>query len=299
MPTNPTWIDDSSAASTKVAIDVLERPSPDLTTTTTADPGSGGTTLAVTANAKFPSGNGYKVRVENEVMLVTAGAGTNSWTVTRGVDNTTAVAHTTGVGVALVVGVQRVSPVSERVTTYMGRVGTFRIPGRAGTTGQKIFAIHNATGSPVLVNVHKITIDVSATVVKAITVIPPIIRLVKFTAVPTNGTAMTKVAEDSALTSSASVTVWGDASADGTGSGTTLTVTLPSGFITQEFAPRMITGAGYEMADRMTFFEGEDETITLRALEGICLFLDYTNAAANVTTDMYIVNARWEEFLTP
>lgn len=299
MPTNPAWIDDSSAASTKVGIDVLERPSPDLFTTTTADPGSGGTTLAVTANAKFPAVNGYKVRVENETMRVTAGAGTNSWTVTRGIDNTTAVAHTTGVTASLVVGVQRISPVSERVTTFLGRSGTFRTPGRAGTTGQKIFAIHNATGSPVNVNIHKITIDVVATVVKAVTVLPPVIRLVKFTAVPTNGTAMTKVAEDSNLTSSSSLTVWQDASADGTSSGTTLTVTLPAGFITQEFAPRLITAVGYEIADRMTFFEGEDETITLRPLEGLCLNLDYVLATQNPVTDMYVVNVRWEEFLTP
>jgi len=114
--------------------------------------------------------------------------------------------------------------------------------------GQKIFALHNATGSTKVVHVNLIAIDLVATVVKAVTVLPPVIRAWKVTVVPTNGTALTKVPMDSALASSASVTVFGDASADGTGSATTLTATLPAGtFLTEEYAPRLITAAGYEM----------------------------------------------------
>ena len=307
MPSNEVWIAEGTPASTSTPVATVERPSVDKFTTTTADPGTGGTTLAVTANSKFPATNGYRVRVIGtsgvaEIMLVTAGAGSNSWTVTRGQDGTTGVAHSVGATVSLVEAVQRVEPQdASRVITYRGRASTFRTPGRAGTTGQKIMALHNATSSTVLVDLQKITVDMVQTVVKAVTVLPPIIRAWKFTAVPTNGTSLTKVPEDSALSSNSAVTVFGDASADGTGSGTTLTVTLPAAtIITQEYAPRFMGGAGTnpqsELMDRAEFFVGAHEYVTLRALEGVCVFVDYTLATQNPTTDMWIASMRWEEY---
>jgi hypothetical protein len=182
------------------------------------------------------------------------------------------------------------------VPTYSGRVNTFRTPGRAGTAGQKIFSIHNATGSTKIVRVNMLAVDIVQTVIKAVTVLPPVIRAWKVTVLPTSGTALTKVAMDSALSSSASVTVLGDASADGTSSATALTATLPAGTVlTQEYAPRMITAAGYEMFDRTVFFDG-DTFVTLRALEGIVLFLDYVLATQNPTTDMWIATCEWDEF---
>ncbi len=310
MPTRPVGVTDTATAAGVVEVDVVERASVDIKTTSTADPGSGGTSLAVTdlsLGGKAPSAGSFKVRVEAEVMLVTAGHGTGagSFTVTRGQDGTAAVAHASGVVVAQVVAVQRVEPVdASKQVSYQGRCATFRTPGRAGTAGQKIFAIHNATTSPVLVDVHKITVDLLAVAAAGVapTVIPPVIRAWKFTAVPTNGTALTKVPENSALSSSASVTVFGDASADGTSSGTALTVTLPAGtIITQEFAPRILvvgTSAStfYEPLDRTTFFESDDEQITLRALEGVCVYLDYAVAAGNPTTSHWLVTCRWTEY---
>ena len=181
---------------------------------------------------------------------------------------------------------------------YSGKVATFRIPGRAGTTGQKLFSIHNATGSSIVAEVHKITVDLVQTVIKAVTVLPPVIRLWKVTVLPTNGSTCTKVAEDSGATAtSSSVTVLQDASADGTSSGTALAATLPAGMIvSEEFAPRLITGAGYEMFDRIEFMSDELESIVLRPLEGLVLFLDYTLATQNPVTDMWLVGCRWEEF---
>lgn len=177
---------------------------------------------------------------------------------------------------------------------FKGRASTFRTPGRAGTVGQKILSIHNATGSTVTVTVTKIFVDLYQTVVKAITVAPPIIRAWKVTVLPTNGTALAKTKICGTTTSNASVTVLGDASADGTGSGTTLTATLPAGAIlSQEYASRYITAAGYETADRIEFFG--DSEITLAALEGIVLFLDYTLATQNPITDMWIAGVEWKE----
>lgn len=178
--------------------------------------------------------------------------------------------------------------------TFKGRANTFRTPGRAGTAGQKIFALHNATGSTKVVTINQLAVDLVCTVVKAVTVLPPVIRIHRFTALPTNGTSLAKTARDSSLSSNASVTAWGDASADGTSSATALTVTIPANsMLTQEFAPRLITAAGYEMFDRTVLLE--DAQVTLRALEGIVVFLDYTLATQNPTTDMWIVSADWDE----
>lgn len=186
---------------------------------------------------------------------------------------------------------------SERVVSYYGRGSTFRMPGRAGTTGQKIFSLFNAAGSSVLVDIERLTVDTVATVVKAVTVLPPVIRMYRVTAAPTNGTAVTKVARDTAQSSSASVTVLQDASADGTSSASALAATLATGnFASQVFAPRLITAAGYEMLDTFAFLEGENQKLTLRASEGIVIMLDYTAATQNPITDMWLVDCKWTEY---
>lgn len=191
--------------------------------------------------------------------------------------------------------IQAIQVVDASTLSFKGSVMSFRTPGRAGTAGQKILALHNATGSSRVVRINKVVVDVTATVIKAVTVLPPVVRLWKFTTIPTNGTSLSKASRDSNLTSNASVTVWGDASADGTGSGTTLTVTLPAGnIITEEFAPRLITAAGYEISDRIEFLLGEEDC-TLRALEGVCVFLDYVLATQNPTTDMWLAGIHFTE----
>jgi hypothetical protein len=311
VPENPVWVARGTPAVTSTPVDVMERASPDVFTTITADPGTGGTTLAVTLRDRFPQAANFKVRVDNEVMLVTAGFGTGagSFTVTRAQDGTVAAVHTVGVVCSLIVGVQRIDPVDGgRQVTFKGRACTFRTPGRAGTTGQKLFALHNATASPVLVDCHNIMIDSAQAVSKGATVLPPLMRLYKFTAVPSGGTQITKNGEDASLTSKSQVTVWGDASAtgDGTVAATPLTIAAitngsQSGLITQMFAPRLLgsatgTNPTSELIDVATFFAGEDETITLRALEGLAVHLDYTVATQNAAADMWTVACRWVEY---
>ena len=180
---------------------------------------------------------------------------------------------------------------------FRGRVGSFRTPGRAGTTGQKLMSLFNATGSTTKVNVSFCAVDLVQTVIKAVTVLPPVIRLYKVTVLPTLGTALTKVqVGGSGSSSSANVTVLGDASADGTSSATALTATLPAGaIVTQEYAPRMITAAGYEMADRIEFFSAAGAGVDLAAGTGLVLTLDYTLATQNPTTDMWISLMEWSE----
>lgn len=180
---------------------------------------------------------------------------------------------------------------------FRGRFTTFRTLGRAGTAGQNLAAIWNATGSTIAVDVNFVGVDLVQTVIKAVTVEPPLIRLIKLTTIPTNGSAGSKVSEDSGLAAtSASVSTFQDSSAENTGSGTTLafTQTAATSGLTQEFAPRLITAAGYEPADRVEFLNGGP--ITLRAAEGVGVRLDYTLATMNPVTDKWAVTFRWEEY---
>jgi hypothetical protein len=66
------------------------------TTTTTAARTAGQTTLPVASAAGFPASGTYYVRIDNEVLQVTAGQGTTSWTVLRGQLGTAAAAHANG-----------------------------------------------------------------------------------------------------------------------------------------------------------------------------------------------------------
>lgn len=78
------------------------------TGTLAADPGSGGTTLTLTTGhgARFPTiatGQQFRVRVENEIMVVTAHtAAADTMTVTRGAEGTTAAAHAIGTNADMV-----------------------------------------------------------------------------------------------------------------------------------------------------------------------------------------------------
>lgn len=64
---------------------------------------AGATSLTVAAAAGFPAAAQYRIRIDDELLLVTAGAGTSTWTVTRGIESTTAAAHGNGATVTHVV----------------------------------------------------------------------------------------------------------------------------------------------------------------------------------------------------
>lgn len=56
------------------------------------------TSITVASATGFPSSGNFRIKVESELMLVTAVAGT-TWTVTRGIENTSAAAHANAVSV--------------------------------------------------------------------------------------------------------------------------------------------------------------------------------------------------------
>lgn len=190
---------------------------------------------------------------------------------------------------------QYVIPVRDRVVTYQGRCSTFRITARTTAT-QNLLTIWNGSATN-LVAVNRVLFDTYMTAVKAITAHPQIVRVSRITAAPTNGTAMTKVAIDTAQTSDAAVVVTGDASADGTNSASALTAT-PAGVLTQEVVSRIVgtLGAVFEPADRMEFFVGATDVI-LRQNQGLVLHL--AAPAAQVATDFFVAVVDWEEYTRP
>jgi len=72
-----------------------------MTTTVTGGLTSSGATLTVAGWTGFPVAPEFRVAIDSEVLIVTAGAGTATWTVERGADGTSPAAHSAGATVTL------------------------------------------------------------------------------------------------------------------------------------------------------------------------------------------------------
>lgn len=59
------------------------------------------TSISLSAATNFPGSGTYVIQIDSEQMLVTAGQGTTTWTVTRGVNGTTATTHSNGAEVII------------------------------------------------------------------------------------------------------------------------------------------------------------------------------------------------------
>ena len=68
------------------------RVGPGASTTNSSAMTAGQTTISVASAAGFPT-TAFRIRVDDELMNVTGGFGTTTWTVTRGVNSSTAAAH--------------------------------------------------------------------------------------------------------------------------------------------------------------------------------------------------------------
>lgn len=190
---------------------------------------------------------------------------------------------------------QYVIPTTDRIESFRGRACSFRQLGIAGTAGQRLSAIFNAVGSPVIVDVELMALDVMQTAARVVA--PPLIRAHKITAIPTGGTAMTKIASDSTLTSNASVTLYQGTASD-KGAATAIVSAPPANsIVNQEVAPRALTLVGYEQIDRIEWFD--HNPWTLRAGEGLLINLDYTVATSNPITDEWNLQWLWSEWTRP
>lgn len=64
---------------------------------------TGQTSISVASANDFPRHGTFKVRIDTEILYITAGGGTGTWTVTRGQDGTTAATHSSGAAVTEVI----------------------------------------------------------------------------------------------------------------------------------------------------------------------------------------------------
>lgn len=71
-----------------------------LTTLSAAISSTGATSMTVTSASQFPGSGNYYVLIDSEVVQVTAGQGTTTWTISRGALGTTAATHSNGAAVS-------------------------------------------------------------------------------------------------------------------------------------------------------------------------------------------------------
>lgn len=64
---------------------------------------AGDTSVTVASNTGFPANASFRIRIDSELILVTAGQGGVTWTISRGIENTTPAAHANGATVTQVV----------------------------------------------------------------------------------------------------------------------------------------------------------------------------------------------------
>ncbi len=191
---------------------------------------------------------------------------------------------------------QYIIPISERVASFKGMAGSFRTVGNAASP-QNLLTIENAAGSSVLVALRRITVQMDATAV--LVAVSCQYKTARTTAVPSAGTALTKVSFDSAQSSASQVTVRGATASDG-GAATAITATAGStGW--HQFAPRMHTLVGQVLMEDQSLLPTlvAEDPIILRAGEAIVVQVINATAANNASTNNYLVNVMWEEFTLP
>src|SRR5207247_4762369 len=92
---------------------------------------AGDTSLIVTSAASFPASGQFRILIGDELLLVTAVAGT-TFTVTRGIENTTAAAHANGAS----------------IYHTLTAAGLLRSPGALTSTGDLPYLASTAAPAP-------------------------------------------------------------------------------------------------------------------------------------------------------
>ncbi|MFF1284292.1 hypothetical protein ACFVY4_26570 [Streptomyces sp. NPDC058299] len=69
---------------------------PAATTLSSAVSSTSSTSISVSSASGFPGSGNYNIQIDGEVMTVTGGQGTTTWTVTRGVNGSAAATHSAG-----------------------------------------------------------------------------------------------------------------------------------------------------------------------------------------------------------
>ncbi len=119
-------------------------------TTTSGAIDASQTTVTVASASAFPSSAQFRIKLETELALVTAGAGSTTWTITRAIEGTTAATHASGTAVYGVLSAAALlrSPGAMSTTGDLQYLGASGAPTRlaAGTDSQ---FVRYSSGLPV------------------------------------------------------------------------------------------------------------------------------------------------------
>jgi hypothetical protein len=101
------------------------------TTTLSGALTSGATSMTVASGGSFPGSGQFRVRIDDEMVRITAGAGSSTWTITRAADGTVASAHSSGANVIIVQRVDLPTCGSSPCTTMVPTKNVTGADGRA------------------------------------------------------------------------------------------------------------------------------------------------------------------------
>ena len=132
---------------------------PGATTLSAAITTTSATSITVTSATGFPSSGNYYILIDQEIMLVTAGQGTTTWTVTRAQLSTTAATHLISSNVLQILGVTLPASPSNgticAVYVLGTATGTVTVTAGSGNTldyavgrlyaGQSAYLVYNST----------------------------------------------------------------------------------------------------------------------------------------------------------
>ena len=176
--------------------------------------------------------------------------------------------------------------------TFQGMVSTFRIVG-TGATPHNLFTIENQNGSGVSVYIRRLVIMMDKT--GALATPSPLYRTSRPILMPTGGTALNKGNMDTALTSSAQVVCRSATASDG-GGASAITATFGD-VLWETYGMRVHTQAGQVLGLEALLIPTETLTYPVKLLNNQALLVQVLApyAAANPSTDHFVVNCYWTE----
>jgi hypothetical protein len=181
-----------------------------------------------------------------------------------------------------------------KVVSFTGTASSFRIVGAAATT-HNLFTIENASGSAVIVGVRRIIVQMDATAV--LTVVMPLIKASRPSALPTGGTILSKNTMDVSTAGSSDSVVIRGANAYNAGAATAITATAGT-ILWQQYAMRMHTVIGKVLADDNPLLPTliENTSFVLRANEALLVQIVAAATTSNPSTNHWWVQCVWEEY---
>jgi len=181
-----------------------------------------------------------------------------------------------------------------KTISFTGLAASFRTIGAAATT-QNLFTIENASGSPVIVGIRRLLVQLDATAY--LSVVMPLVKTSRPSALPTGGTILPKTTMDVSTTGSSDSVVIRGGNAYNGGAATAITATAGT-ILWQQYAMRMHSVVGQVFTDDNPVLPSltQDTSFVLRANEGLLVQVVSAATGSNPTTNHWWVECVWEEY---